>query len=195
VAVKTFVWLSFALSLMPLPVLAQTDDAKSSPPPSVSSGPATHDMPTGQLRVAGNVHVGQTAPDFTAVSTSGREVTLSRLRGDWIVLLFATDREDFGALRAVYDPATSYGARLLGICKEKIQRQRSYVESEALPFELLADDTGEISSVYGYYALEQRATTPGFVVLDRRGVVRLALQGDVPPQQIIELVHFVILGH
>jgi peroxiredoxin len=189
---KSFVALSILVLCAPS-ASAQTDDAKAPPAP-VSSAAAPRDAPTGQLRVSGRVHIGETAPDFTAYSTTDREVTLSRLRGDWIVLLFANNREEFGALRAVYDPAAGYGARTIGICKDKTQRLRSYTESQRLPFELLADDTGEISSIYGYYDLEQRATTPGFVVIDRRGVVRLALQGEVQPQSIVDLVRFTIVG-
>ena len=191
---KSFVVLSIVLLCCPPWAAAQTDDVKSTPAPPIPTRTTQGDTPTGQLRVSGNVHVGETAPDFTAYSTADREVTLSRMRGDWVLLLFAGSREDFGALRAVYDPVAGCGARTIGICKEKIQRLRSYADAQQLPFELIADDTGEISSVYGYYDLEQRATTPGFVVMDRRGVVRLALQGEVQPQNIVDLVRFAILG-
>jgi len=190
---KSFIALSVLMLVCAPSASAQTDDAKTSPP-TVSSTAAPRDAPTGQLRVSGRVHIGETAPDFTAYSTTDREVTLSRLRGDWVLMLFANEREDFNALRAVYDPVAGYGARTIGICKDKIQRLRSYADSQRLPFELLSDDTGEISSIYGYYDLEQRATTPGFVVVDRFGVVRLALQGEVQPQSIVDLVRFTIMG-
>ena len=195
---KSFIALSIvllALLCYAPSAAAQTDDAKSTPAPAIPTLAPQHDTPTGQLRVSGNVHVGETAPDFTAYSTTDREITLSRMRGDWVLLLFAGSREDFGALRAVVDPVAGCGARTVGICKDKIQRLRSYADGQQLPFELLADDTGEISSIYGYYDLEQRATMPGFVVMDRRGVVRLALQGEVQPQSIIDLVRFTILGN
>lgn len=191
---KAIVALSILMLMCAPSASAQTDDAKSTPPPSISTTSAQHDAPTGQLRVSGKVRIGETAPDFSASSTADREVTLSRLRGDWVLLLFAGSREEFGALRAVYDPVAGCGARTFGICNDKIQRLRSYAEGQQLPFELLSDDTGEISSIYGYYDLEQRATTPGFVVMDRRGVVRLALQGDVQPQSIVDLVRFTIIG-
>jgi peroxiredoxin len=191
---KSFVVLSILMLCCAPSASAQTDDAKSTPAPAIPTATAQHDAPTGQLRVSGNVHIGETAPDFTAYSTADHEITLSRMRGDWVVLLFASSREEFGALRAVYDPAAGCGARTVGICKDKIQRLRSYADGQRLPFELVADDTGEISSIYGYYDLEQRATTPGFVVMDRRGVVRLALQGEVQPQNIVDLVRFAILG-
>jgi len=194
VAMKSFVALSILMMMCAPSASAQTDEAKSTPAPAIPTTSAQHDAPTGQLRVSGNVRIGETAPDFTAYSTADREVTLSRMRGDWVVLLFAESREAFGALRAVYDPVAGCGARTVGICKDKIQRLRSYADGQQLPFELLSDDTGEISSIYGYYDLQQRATTPGFVVMDRRGVVRLALQGDVQPQSIVDLVRFTILG-
>jgi peroxiredoxin len=192
---KTFVLLSIlTLALTPL-ALAQSSEPKSAQPVAPSQTDANpRDLPVGQMRVAGQVHVGETAPDFTTTSTSGREVTLSHLRGDWLLLVFTENREDFGAAKGLPEALASTGVRIYGICKDKSQRLRSYVESAGLPFDLLADDTGEISAIYGYYSLEQRGTTRGFVVLDRRGVVRLALQGQAPADQVADLVRYTIVG-
>ncbi len=187
---KTFV-VVLLLCLAPLAAAASSRDT---PPPPSRPEASPQEMPLGQLRVAGTIHLGQTAPDFTAVSTSGRELTLSRLKGDWLVLVFAPNREDFGALRETSNRLMEYGTRVFGICKEKPQRLRAYAEAEGLPFELLADDTGEISSLYGYYNWEQRSTTRGFIVLDRWGVVRLALQGEAPPQEVADLTRFTVSG-
>ena len=192
---KIFVVLSIALLAIVPSALAQTNEPKAIQPSAPSKGAETpRDLPVGQMRLAGQVHVAEAAPDFTTLSSSGREVTLSRLRGDWLVLVFTEEREDFAAVRGVQDALANIGVRVYGICKEKASRLRSYAESAALPFELLADDTGEISALYGYYSLERRGTTHGFVVLDRRGVVRLALQGQAPPQQVADLVRYTIVG-
>lgn len=189
---KTFVALLMLWTVAP--GLAQTT-REEAPAPPVRPESQPQDVPLGQLRPTGTVHVGESAPDFTTVSTSGRELTLSRLKGDWLVLVFAENREDFGVLRDVEKKLADIGARMYGICKDKPQRLRAYVESERLPFELLADATGEISSLYGYYNWERRSTTRGFVVLNRQGVVRLALQGQAPPQQVSELARFTIVGY
>jgi peroxiredoxin Q/BCP len=152
-------------------------------------------VPLGQLRIAGTVHVGERAPDFTAVSSSGNERTLSRLKGDWLVLVFVQSREDFAKLRDLQSRLVDTGPLVFGICKDKPQRLRAYARSERLPFELLADDTGEISSLYGYYNWERRETTRGFVVMDRFGVVRLALQGQAPEDQVADLTRYTIAGY
>lgn len=175
------------------PLGAQSSQSKPStgqPPKRVTA----QDLALGRLRVTGRVHVGETVPDFTAVSSSGREVTISRLRGDWLVLLFAAAREDFRMFREVHESLRETGAVVLGVCKEKPQRLRTIAERDSLPFELLADDTGDVSAVYGLYDIHRRSTVPGFVLVDRQGVVRLALQGQAPPAQVEALTHFTIIG-
>lgn len=192
---KTFALLFSALFALAPAALAQSSAPKGSPPP-VRQDPSSQerDMPLGQLRVTGQVHIGERAADFTAPSSSGREVTLSRLRGNWMVLVFAENREDYVPFLGVHDRILQSGARLYGLCKEKAYRLRAIVEDKGLPFEVLADDTGEISALYGYWNWERRATSPGFLVIDPQGVVRLALQGQATPDQVADLVRFTISG-
>src|SRR5262245_49675494 len=132
---RTFVVL--CLLLMAAPGAAQTRDEAPAPP--IRPDASTSEVPLGQLRVVGTVHVGDFAPDFTAASTAGRDLTLSRLKGDWVVLVFSQDREDFGRLRDTARSLADAGTRLYGICKDKPQRLRTYAESQGLGFELLAD--------------------------------------------------------
>ena len=192
---KTFACL-FVASLAVVPIaMAQSSAPKSTPAPvRQEPGSQSRDLPLGQLRVTGRVHVGEGAPDFTAPSSSGREVTLSRLKGNWLVLVFSENREDYASYDDVHQRLADVGVRLYGLCKEKAYRLRATVEEESLPFEIVADDTGEISALYGYYDWERRATAHGFVVMDRQGVVRLALQGEATPQQMADLVRFTVVG-
>ena len=192
---KAFAVLLLLMLFVVVPSAAQQTVEDKVPAPSRVPEVGSKDIPVGQLRLTGTVHVGQSAPDFTVVSSSGRELTLSRLKGDWLVLVFAENREDFAALRDVHDQLAQSGLFVFGVCKEKPQRLRSYAESERLPFELLADPTGEVSSLYGMYDWERRATTRGFVVLDRRSVIRLALQGPAPPEEVASLAHYTVTGY
>jgi peroxiredoxin Q/BCP len=179
------------------PLHAQSNDSKAPTTPAPSRPPkqeGRQDISLGQIRVVGRVHVGAPVPDFTALSSSGRELTISRQRGDWLLLLFAEAREDFNTFRELHQDLRSTGAVVLGVSKEKPQRLRAIVERDSLPFELLADDTGDISALYGFYDLQRRFTTPGFVLVDRQGVVRMALQGQAPPDQIAALTRFTIVG-
>jgi peroxiredoxin len=120
----------------------------------------------------------------------GREISLSDRA---IIALCPRSCEDF-ALAGFHDRCEG-GPLVYGVCKEKPQRLRSYAEVQQLPFELLADPTGEVSALYGYYDWERRSTMRGFVVLDRRSVVRLALQGPAPPEEVVSLAHYTIAGY
>ena len=190
---KSFVALSILVLCAPS-ASAQTDDAKAPPAP-VSSAAAPRDAPTGQLRVSGRVHIGETAPDFTAYSdhrSRGHALTAPR-RLDPAASSPTTARTSAHcAPCTTRPPGTGRGPSASARTRPSAcgpTPKASGCRSSCSP-----DDTGEISSIYGYYDLEQRATTPGFVVIDRRGAVRLALQGEVQPQSIVDLVRFTIVG-
>src|SRR5262245_43920914 len=123
-----------ALLAMPASPLAQD---KPTPPPSAKRSEGK--KPVGQLRAIGRVTVGEPAPDFEAPSSRARNVVLSKLRGDWVLLNFAEDRRRFAELRALGDSLTGYGVVLLGVCRDQPQALRTYAQRDSIPFELLAD--------------------------------------------------------
>lgn len=155
--------------------------------------PAT-ELSLPQLKVTGRVFVGDPAPDFSLTSSAGREVSLSRFRGDWVLLHFVPDRRDFNALGEAQADLASIGVTMLGVCRENPQSLRSHAQRDSIPFELLADATGEISAIYGLYDPAATASRSGFVVVDRNGKVRLALMGTIPPRQLVELVRYTMTG-
>ena len=189
---KTFALTSLALLCASALALAQ--DEPKTPTGKPTSAEESSRMPVGQLRVSGRVYVGEPAPDFELTSSSGRQVSLSRLKGNWVLLHFADDRKAFAGLRELHEGLTQLGVVLLGICKDKPQALRPFVQREGIPFELVADVTGEISAVYGLYDSARSSSRPGFVVVDRNGIVRLALQGQAPPKEVLELTRFTIVG-
>ena len=181
----------FAMLAMPDALLAQGDEGKPSPSPS-SKRPESQ-SPVGQLRAIGRVYVGERAPDFELPSSRGRSVVLSKMRGDWVLLNFAADRRRFSELRSIREPLAELGVVMLGLCRDQPQTLRAFAQRDSIPFELLADPTGEISALYGLYDFVRTTTLPGFVVLDRNGVVRLGLMGQaLPAEQVAELVRFTI---
>ena len=54
--------------------------------------------------------------------------------------------------------------------------------------------TGEVSEIYGLYDSGTSLAQPGFVVVDRAGIVRLALQGAAPADQIVGLTRYTMTG-
>ncbi len=188
---------TFALTLLALlcaSALALAQGEPKTPTIKPQSTEQSSNVPLGQLRVSGHVYVGEPAPDFELTSSAGRQVSLSRLKGDWVLLSFADDRKAFAGLRELHEGLKELGVVLLGICKDKPQALRPFVQREGITFELVADATGEISAIYGLYDVARSASRPGFVVVDRNGIVRLALQGQAPPKEVLELTRFTIVG-
>ena len=174
---------------------AGANDEPKAPPEGKRSSGAGTSGPGGQLRIAGRLYVGDPAPDFELPSSRDRKIVLSRQRGDWLLLVFVADRNDFAAMRTINDDCAAIGVRLFGVCRDNPQSLRSAAAKDGIPFEMLADPTGEISSMYGFYDALHRTCVPAFVVLDRRGVVKLVVSGQVvPPTQILELTRVTVEG-
>lgn len=179
---------------LPSTTLAQAEiknPARGGPPPQTTEVTS----PRARGRVTGRIYIGEQAPDFALWGSRDRETRLSTLRGDWVLLSFADRREGLGPLKEVDAELRQLGVRLLGISHEKAQTLRTYAVRESVGFEMLADVTGEIAALYGLYDSEHRAIVPGFVVLDRQGIVRLALLGQaIPASQVTDLVRFTMTG-
>ena len=146
--------------------------------------------PFARSRVHGMVRVGDPAPDFELTSSTGGDVILSRLRGDWLLLRFADDRQELADQAGMKEELDRMGVRLIAICSDKPQTLHTFVQRLALPFDILSDATGEVSAIYGFYDPSTLGAQPGIVIVDRRGMVRMALQGGAPDDQVIELTRF-----
>lgn len=157
------------------------------PTPTTPAGPTTTTGRVGVL-VSGGAYVGEVAPDFELDGSKGQSVRLSRLRGDWVVLVFTDRRMQLTDLATVAADLKLLGGVFLGVCAEKARTIEKAQEKNPLPFTVLADPTHEVSAMYGVYDRVHSATSPGCFVLDRRGVVRLSVLGQVvPPEQVLEL--------
>ncbi|TMQ68513.1 MAG: redoxin domain-containing protein [Candidatus Eisenbacteria bacterium] len=177
--------------MAPALALAQTETKPTGPtrPPR----PRDERVSVAQLRVAGRVYVGERAPDFELTSSRERTVVLSRLRGYLVLLHFTGDHRQFAALKGIDTTMTRLGFVMLGVSKDSPQALRAFAQREDIPFELLADPTGEISALYGLFDSVHGETEPGFVILDRTGTVRLALLGQsIPADQIVDLARFTL---
>jgi len=145
------------------------EPAKGGAPPRSSQSTPTTELSLPQLKMSGQIYVGELAPDFALTSSTGRELALSRLRGEWVLLHFVPDRRDFAILGEAQPDLARMGVTLVGVCKDNPQSLRSYAQREGVSYELLADATGEISAVYGLYDAAASASRSGFLVVDRSG--------------------------
>jgi alkyl hydroperoxide reductase subunit AhpC len=60
---------------------------------------------------------------------------------------------------------------------------------------LLGDATGEVSAVYGMWDPLVSDTRAGIVVVDRKGMIRLVVSGQIlPPEEVLSLTSITIQG-
>ena len=183
--------------LLAAPLHAQNapkDPSRPAAPTHPPTAPST--TPRMPARIEGQVYVGDRAPDFELDSSRGRPIKLSSLHGAWVLLVFAEDRSLFGHLRDVDTELRPLNVRTLGVCREKARTLESLAARDSIQSVWLADITGEISALYGLYDFADSKIRPGFVLIDGRGIVQMALLGQaLPPEEVVRLAHFGITGY
>lgn len=182
-----------ALLLIPAPLAAQ--EPKTQAAPNQARPDAGVRTPTNEIRIGSRVFVGEEAPDFELSNLDGRPVRLMRFRGDRVLLAFADRREMLVPFAAIAESLRASGVSLVGICHDSPQSLRTLATRERLPFELLSDPTGEISAMYGAYDYMASSIVPGFVLVGRRGLVRMVFLGEMlPSTELLQLTRYALTG-
>jgi len=183
--------LLLAASLFAGQAFAQTD---LKPRPSSNLAPApTHAPGRGSSeleRVSTRVAVGEAAPDFELDQLDGRPFRLSKQHGDWLMLFFVERRESLDVVTPAVQALKDLGVRTVAVCFDKGYVLARYAAKRDLGFTALADPTGEIIALYGL--MDGDTPQPGFVLVNPRGQVRLALLGNGLPR--IEASHLAELA-
>jgi peroxiredoxin Q/BCP len=104
---------------------------------------------------------GDLAPDFTLNDGDGNAVTLSELRGQWIVLYFyprdntpGCTKEACG-FRDQYQALQAQNAVILGISTDDQNAHQKFTKKHNLPFPLLCDPEGTVATTYESYGLKK----------------------------------------
>lgn len=134
-----------------------------------------------QLRGGGNPPaIGSAAPDFTLSAQDGQPVTLSALRGQWVVLYFYPKDFTSGCTVEAHNfqrDLSEYQKRnavILGVSVQDTASHKQFCAKEGLNFKLLADSKKEVSKAYdsvinlGIAKLSSRHT----FLIDPAGVLR-----------------------
>jgi thioredoxin-dependent peroxiredoxin len=101
------------------------------------------------------VEEGKPAPDFTLHSDGGKDVTLSQLRGQPVVLYFYPKDDTPGCtaqacgIRDAWGEFERTGAVVLGVSPDKTAEHVKFREKYGLPFTLLSDSEHEVADKYG----------------------------------------------
>jgi thioredoxin-dependent peroxiredoxin len=100
---------------------------------------------------------GDPAPEFTAATNGGGEVSLSDFAGRNVILYFYPKDNTPGcnkeacSFRDAWDEFKEKGAVVLGVSTDAVRSHDKFVEKFKLPFTLLADDQKKIVNAYGVY--------------------------------------------
>src|SRR5258706_4383112 len=131
------------------------------------------------------IKIGQRAPDFTLYDSEKKQVILSKLKGQNVLLLFfplAFTRTCTKELCSVRDNIAWYNnanAKVLGISVDSLHTLARFKEEQKLNFSLLSDFNKEVSAAYGSlyetfgYNMKGVSKRSAFVI-DKDGIVRYA---------------------
>lgn len=94
------------------------------------------------------------APDFTLPSDEGTDVTLSELRGRWVVLYFYPKDDTSGCttqacgFRDAFPHFGDLDAVILGVSPDGVESHQKFRAKYDLPFTLLADTDHAVAELY-----------------------------------------------
>jgi len=123
--------------------------------------------------------VGDVAPDFTAASTSGKDVSLSSFRGTRSVLLAffplaftGTCTKELICFTEDFDQFAGKGVEILPISVDSTASLKEFRNQLQMKTELLSDFKRGISRAYGVLNEERFYSNRAYFLIDKEGRVR-----------------------
>ena len=101
--------------------------------------------------------IGEKAPDFTATTDAGEEISLSSLLGKKVVLYFYPRDNTPGCTQEACDfrdraeALAAKDAVVLGVSTDSVTSHQKFKAKHSLPFTLLADPDKELVNAYRVY--------------------------------------------
>ncbi len=129
--------------------------------------------------------VGQKAPDFTLFDSEKKELTLSELQGQAVLLLFfplAFTSVCTTELCSIRDNIAWYNnlnAKVIGISVDSLQTLNRFKEDQHLNFTLLSDFNKDVSkaynSIYDQFGYNMKGVSKrSAFVIDKSGIIQYA---------------------
>lgn len=131
------------------------------------------------IQLQNSPQVGDLAPDFTAASTSGSDVSLSSFRGKRNVLLAffplaftGTCTKELVCFTEDFDQFAGNGVEILPISVDSTASLREFKNKLQMKSELLSDFKRDISRAYGVLNDERFYSNRAYFLIDRAGIIR-----------------------
>ena len=140
------------------------------------------------------------APAFNLPATGGQVLSLAELSGKNIVLYFyprdatpgcTTESQNF---RDAFDEFKQAGTTILGISQDSIKSHEKFKAKEAMPFDLLSDEEGEVCRAYDViklkkmYGKEFLGIERSTFLIDAQGVLRKSWLKVKVPGHVAEVL-------
>lgn len=123
--------------------------------------------------------VGDLAPEFTAASTSGKDVSLSDFRGKKNVLIAffplaftGTCSKELACFTEDFDRFAGRGVEILPISVDAVPSLREFKNKLQMKTDLLSDFKREISRAYGVLNEDRFYSNRAYFLIDREGRLR-----------------------
>jgi peroxiredoxin len=123
--------------------------------------------------------VGDLAPEFTAASTSGKDISLSDFRSKKNVLLAffplaftGTCSKELACFTEDFDQFTGRGVEILPISVDAVPSLREFKNKLQMKTDLLSDFKRDISRAYGVLNEDRFYSNRAYFLIDRDGRLR-----------------------
>lgn len=122
------------------------------------------------------------APEFSAVSTSGKTVSLKDFKGSWVILYFYPKAFTPGctaescALRDAFSEIQKLNAVILGVSLDDIEKQTKFKNEYKMQFDLLSDADKSVSKAYNTLGLLGLYSERKTFIIDPDGVLRYVFE-------------------
>ncbi len=142
-----------------------------------------------------NIEIGQPAPDFVLYNSDKKKVSLTDLRGKYVLLLFfpqaftSTCTQELCAVRDDIARYNNANAAVIGISVDSVFTLKKYKEEQGYNFPLLSDFNKVVSANYDSLYLEWILDMKGVskrsaFIIDKEGIIQYAeileKAGDIP---------------
>lgn len=140
--------------------------------------------------------VGDTAPEFSLTDQNNQKVSLSGLKGKWVVLYFYPKNDTPGctteacSFRDNINQLIKQQATILGVSTDTIESHQAFAQKYKLPFQLLADPNGDVADRYNAIlnlGIVKFAKRHSFII-NPEGIITYIYRNVDPDTHVLEVL-------